>query len=50
VLERVVGRRLEFALRVADGDRPVARGRVTRVVVETVGFLRGPPPTRGAAR
>jgi fluoroacetyl-CoA thioesterase len=39
VLERVVGRRLEFAVRVAGGDRPVARGRIIRVVVETAGFL-----------
>jgi predicted thioesterase len=39
VLDQVTGRRLEFAVRVAGGDRPVARGRVIRVVVETAGFL-----------
>ena len=37
VLEQVTGRRLEFAVGVAGGDRPVARGRVIRVVVETAG-------------
>jgi predicted thioesterase len=40
VLERVVGRRLEFAVRVADSDRPVARGRIIRVVVDAAAFLR----------
>ena len=39
VLERVAGRRLEFAVRVAGGDRPVARGRITRVVVDAATFL-----------
>ena len=40
VLEQVAGRRLEFAVRVAGGDRPVARGRIIRVVVDAAGFLR----------
>jgi fluoroacetyl-CoA thioesterase len=40
VLERVVGRRLVFVVRLRDGDRPVASGRVTRVVVDTAAFLR----------
>jgi len=46
VLERVAGRRLEFAARVRDGGRLVARGMVTRVVVDTAAFLRD----AGAAR
>jgi fluoroacetyl-CoA thioesterase len=43
VLERVEGRRLElvFTVRQADADRPVARGRITRVVVDTATFLGG---------
>jgi hypothetical protein len=42
---------LEFAERVADGDRPVARGRITRmVVVETAGFPRQAAADAGAAR
>jgi fluoroacetyl-CoA thioesterase len=40
VLERVDGRRLGFAVQVREGDRVVARGRVTRVVVDAEGFLR----------
>jgi fluoroacetyl-CoA thioesterase len=40
VLERVAGRRLQFAVRLREGDRPVASGRITRVVVETAAFLR----------
>jgi predicted thioesterase len=40
VLEQVTGRRLVFAVRLRDGDRPVASGRVTRVVVDTAAFLR----------
>jgi fluoroacetyl-CoA thioesterase len=40
VLEQVTGRRLVFAVRLHDGDRPVASGRVTRVVVDTAAFLR----------
>jgi fluoroacetyl-CoA thioesterase len=40
VLERVAGRRLVFAVRLRDGDRLVAVGRVTRVVVDTAAFLR----------
>jgi fluoroacetyl-CoA thioesterase len=39
VLERVAGRRLEFAVRVRDGGRLVARGMVTRLVVDTAAFL-----------
>jgi fluoroacetyl-CoA thioesterase len=41
VLERVDGRRLEFAVRVVDGERTVARGWVIRVVVDRAAFLRG---------
>jgi fluoroacetyl-CoA thioesterase len=40
VLERVEGRRLQFAVRLADGGRPVARGLVTRVVVDAAAFVR----------
>ena len=40
VLERVDGRRLQFAVRVSDGDRTVASGHITRVVVDTAAFLR----------
>ena len=40
VLERVDGRRLSFAVQVREGDRVVARGRVTRVLVDAEGFLR----------
>jgi fluoroacetyl-CoA thioesterase len=50
VLERVTGRRLEFAVRVAGGDQPVARGRVIRVVVDAAGFLRQAGADAGAAR
>jgi fluoroacetyl-CoA thioesterase len=50
VLERVVGRRLEVAVRVARGDRPVASGRIIRVVVETAGFLRRAADDAEAAR
>ena len=39
-LERVTGRRLEFAVRLRDGDRPVAGGRVVRVVVDAAALLR----------
>jgi fluoroacetyl-CoA thioesterase len=46
VLERVAGRRLEFAVSVRDGGRLVATGTVTRVVVDTAAFLR----EAGAAR
>jgi predicted thioesterase len=47
VLERVEGRRLQFAVRLLDGDRLVARGLVTRVVVDTAAFVRdaGAEPT-----
>jgi fluoroacetyl-CoA thioesterase len=41
VLERVDGRRLEFAVRVTGGGRLVARGWVIRVVVDRAAFLRG---------
>ena len=40
VLERVEGRRLVFAVRLLDGDRLVARGLVTRVVVDAATFAR----------
>jgi predicted thioesterase len=40
VLERVDGRRLQFAVRLIDGDRVVARGLVTRVVVDAAAFVR----------
>jgi len=40
VLERVEGRRLVFTIRLLDGDRPVARGLVTRVVVDAAAFVR----------
>jgi fluoroacetyl-CoA thioesterase len=50
VLERVTGRRLEFAVRLHDGDRRVARGRITRVVVDTAAFLRQAGAGTGAAR
>jgi fluoroacetyl-CoA thioesterase len=40
VLERVAGRRLQFAVRLRDADRPVASGLITRVVVDTATFLR----------
>jgi fluoroacetyl-CoA thioesterase len=39
VLERVAGRRLEFAVRLRDGERTVARGLITRVVVDADAFL-----------
>jgi predicted thioesterase len=47
VLERVEGRRLQFAVRLLDGDRLVARGLVTRVVVDAAAFVRdaGSGPT-----
>jgi hypothetical protein len=54
VLERVAGRWLEFAVRLRDGDRPVAIGPVTWVVMDTASFLRdagigaGPPRERAA--
>ena len=40
VLERVDGRRLEFAVRVADGERLAERGWVIRVVVDREAFVR----------
>jgi fluoroacetyl-CoA thioesterase len=47
VLERVEGQRLQFAVALADGDRPVAQVLVTRVVVDAAAFLRstGAGPT-----
>jgi fluoroacetyl-CoA thioesterase len=39
VLKGVAGRRLVFAFHLQDGDRPVARGLITRVVVDTATFL-----------
>jgi predicted thioesterase len=50
VLERVAGRRLQFAVRLGDGDRLVANGRVTRVVVDTAAFLRQAGAQAGAGR
>jgi fluoroacetyl-CoA thioesterase len=41
VLERTAGRRLRFAVHLRDGDRPVASGSITRVVVDAAAFLRG---------
>ena len=40
LLEAVDGRRLEFAVRVDDGGRAAATGRVTRVVVDREAFVR----------
>jgi fluoroacetyl-CoA thioesterase len=40
VLEQVAGRRLRFAVRVHDGDRLVAGGQITRVLVDAAAFLR----------
>jgi predicted thioesterase len=40
-LERVEGRRLEFAVEVTDGGRVAARGRITRVLVDLERFLAG---------
>ena len=47
VLERTEGRRLQFAVRLLDSDRPVAQGLVTRVVVDAAAFVRnaGAGPT-----
>jgi fluoroacetyl-CoA thioesterase len=39
VLEQVSGRRLRFAVRVREGDRLVASGQLTRVVVDAATFL-----------
>jgi predicted thioesterase len=39
VLERVAGRRLQFAVRLRDAGRLVAGGQITRVVVDTASFL-----------
>jgi len=50
VLERVAGRRLQFTVRVRDGGRLVASGRVTRVVVDTAAFLRQAGVQAGAGR
>jgi len=40
-LERVDGRRLEFAVQVRDGGRVAAAGRITRVLVDRERFLAG---------
>jgi fluoroacetyl-CoA thioesterase len=40
-LERVDSRRLEFAVKVSDGGRVAAKGRVTRVLVDLERFLAG---------
>jgi fluoroacetyl-CoA thioesterase len=50
VLERVTGRRLQFAVDLRDGDRRVASGLITRVVVDTGAFLRQAGADTGAAR
>ena len=50
LLERLAGRRLEFAVRIRDGDRPVASGLITRVVVDTAAFLRDAGAEAGAGR
>jgi fluoroacetyl-CoA thioesterase len=50
VLERVAGRRLQFAVRVQDGGRLVASGLITRVVVDTAAILRSAGAAAGAAR
>jgi predicted thioesterase len=50
VLERVAGRRLQFAVRLREGDRPVASGLITRVVVDTAAFLRDAGVEAGAER
>jgi predicted thioesterase len=50
VLERVTGRRPQFAVRLHDGARLVARGAITRVVVNTAAFLRDAGTKAGAAR
>ena len=39
VLEQVAGRRLQFAVRLHDGGRLVAKGLITRVVVDAVAIL-----------
>jgi hypothetical protein len=39
VLERVAGRRLQFAVRLRDGDWPVASDRITRVVVDAAAYV-----------
>ena len=46
VLERVAGRRLQFAVRLRDGGRPVASGHVTRAGRRrrSGGRRRCPPP------
>jgi fluoroacetyl-CoA thioesterase len=49
VLERVAGRRLQFAVRLRDGDRRVASGLITRVVVDTDAFLGDAGADGGAA-
>jgi fluoroacetyl-CoA thioesterase len=50
VLERVAGRRLQFAVRLHHGGRLVARGLITRVVVDTAAFLGDAGAEAGAAR
>jgi predicted thioesterase len=49
-LEGVAGRRLQFAVRVQDGGRLVARGMITRVVVDTAAFLGGAGAEAGGGR
>ena len=50
VLERVTGRRLQFAVRLRDSGRLVARGMITRVVEDTAAFLRDAGAEAGPAR
>lgn len=40
VLERIDGRRLTFGVRVSDGDRVIAEGTISRVIVTRERFLR----------
>ena len=50
VLERVTGRRLQFAVDLRGGDRRVASGLITRGVVDTVAVLSRAGADTGAAR
>jgi fluoroacetyl-CoA thioesterase len=50
VLERVTGRRLQFAGCLHDGDKPVASGLITRMVVDSAAFLRQAGAEAGVAR
>jgi predicted thioesterase len=51
VLERITGRRLEFAVRLLGGGRLVASGHITRVVVvDAAAFLHHAGAEAGVAR